>query len=315
MINDMRVSFIIPARNEEEFLLKTLTSIRDYAENLKPYEIIVVDHESTDRTRDVAIGMGAQVHVQQGGTIGAARNRGVAFSKGAILIFLDADVMVTKEWGRKIGAVVYKLEHGAISICGSWYGVGRPPAWIERFWFQPLEKRSHSHVNSGHLVVSRCFFEKLGGFDDRLETGEDYDFSRRAVKLGAALDNDPELAVVHLGYPKTIGSFFKREMWHGRGDWVSVASVLKSPVLVLALLVSFLSVAAAGFAAVGFIRAGITAAMATAAVCIAVALKRYWPAPLKIIAVNSALYYVYFIARALAWLRPRTMLRNRALKG
>jgi len=64
----MKISVVIPAYNEEKLLKKTLESIRDQIE--KPFEIIVVDNNSTDKTAQVAKKMGAIVikEVKQGQT-------------------------------------------------------------------------------------------------------------------------------------------------------------------------------------------------------------------------------------------------------
>lgn len=55
----MRVSVVIPARNEEAYLPSALEAV--LAQTLPPFEVIVVDNASTDRTREVAEALGARV--------------------------------------------------------------------------------------------------------------------------------------------------------------------------------------------------------------------------------------------------------------
>jgi GT2 family glycosyltransferase len=281
-----------------------LAGIREQAIALAPYEIIVVDHGSSDKTPKVAEGMGARVVVQHGGTVAAARNLGAKHATGSTLVFLDADVMLTPEWRMNIEPVFRALAENPMVLHGSWVGVGRPPSLIERLWFQPLERQAHSHVNSGHLIVSPLLFQKLRGFDERLETGEDYDFSQRVLALGGKICNNPALAVVHEGYPKTLSGFFKRELWHGRGDWVSPTVALRSRVVLLAMAVLALSIAAAGAVVSGHGWAALLAAFGAFGLCFAAAWKKFRSAPLPVLAADAALYYVYFMARAWAWLPP-----------
>jgi GT2 family glycosyltransferase len=281
-----------------------LSGIRDQSAALVPYEIIVVDHGSSDKTQEVAEGMGAKVVVQHGGTVAAARNSGANHAAGSVLVFLDADVILTPEWRMNIERVLRALAENPMVVHGSWVGVGRPPSLIERLWFQPLERQAHSHVNSGHMIVSPALFRRLCGFDERLETGEDYDFSQRALAHGGKICNNPALAVVHEGYPKTLSGFFKRELWHGRGDWLSPVVALRSRVVLLAMAVLGLSLAAVAAAILGCGWPAFLAAAGACGICFVAAWKKFRPAPLPVLAADTALYYVYFMARAWAWLPP-----------
>ena len=91
----LAVSIVIPARNEEEnvgALLESLAALNFPREKL---EIILVNHESTDRTGDIARAYGAKVVMKKGGTISSARNLGVSHvcicsRKPAALRRLDA---------------------------------------------------------------------------------------------------------------------------------------------------------------------------------------------------------------------------------
>ena len=69
------LSFIIPAHNEERFLAATLASIRAAAASAgEPFELIVVDDESTDQTASVARSQGATVVPVSLRHIAAVRN-------------------------------------------------------------------------------------------------------------------------------------------------------------------------------------------------------------------------------------------------
>jgi glycosyltransferase involved in cell wall biosynthesis len=85
----LRLSIILPARNEAEGLAQTLPRIRAVCPEA---ELIVVDDGSTDETVAVALGLGAQVEsCRYGKGNGAAIKRGARVATGDVLVFLDAD--------------------------------------------------------------------------------------------------------------------------------------------------------------------------------------------------------------------------------
>lgn len=90
---DIDVSIIIPAYNEEQAIGPTLVEVRTaIAASPRRYEIIVVDDGSTDRTGEEATAAGARVvaHRRNRG-YGAALKSGVLASRGAAVVFYDAD--------------------------------------------------------------------------------------------------------------------------------------------------------------------------------------------------------------------------------
>jgi ribosomal protein L37E len=101
-----------------------------------------------------------------------------------------------------------------------------------------LDYKAH-YINSGHLIAAKIIFEKIAGFDESLIISE-YHFCMRGKRAGARLFNDKQIPVLHCGYPKTIKDFIRRERWHGRQDFQTVSSFLKSKVALIAALNLFL---------------------------------------------------------------------------
>lgn len=302
------ISFVIPARNEEQLIPGTIESIHNSLKNQLGYEIIVVDNGSSDSTPQRSASHGAQVIHQFEGTIGSLRNTGARHACGEILVFLDADVVLTEDWAERISATVALLLANSKSIAGSLCDVPMNASWIERTWFAPPSGRYSSHIGTGHMLLSRRFFNLLGGFDESLVTGEDYDLSQRARSLGASIFNDELLRVEHLGFPKTLNAFFRREIWHGTSDFQSIRNLLRSKVALIALTIALLHAIILLGVLTNIPLLAILAAVGIALLCVVSSMWKYRRERLHIVASNSFLFYFYYAARSLSalrvWTRP-----------
>ena len=91
----MKISIIVPAFNEEQFLGETLAQIKAaagaFANAGWETELIVCDNNSTDRTAEIARAAGANVVFEPVNQISRARNSGAAAATGDWLVFVDAD--------------------------------------------------------------------------------------------------------------------------------------------------------------------------------------------------------------------------------
>lgn len=89
----MKVSIVIPTLNEEAGIGPTLDAIdrRAFAERGWDLEILVVDGDSKDRTREVAEAKGARVVVEPRRGYGRAYKTGFGVAKGDVILTADAD--------------------------------------------------------------------------------------------------------------------------------------------------------------------------------------------------------------------------------
>ena len=212
---DPILSFVIPTLNEDENIRNVIESIEKYTVTIK-HEIVVVDNGSEDRTSDIVNLLSVPILVYKHVNISELRNIGARHTTGTVLVFIDGDVEITHEWGNEIRNTLDLLDKNRSIITGSRCGIANENNFIERFWFKPLLNQDNRYINSGHLIVHRELFEKLNGFNPSLITGEDTDFSFRALKYyDAQIVNNPKLRVIHHGYPNNICDFVKREFWHG----------------------------------------------------------------------------------------------------
>src|SRR3989442_11629464 len=91
----MKISVVVPAFNEERLLPGSLSSVLAAMEGFARLgwksELIVCDNNSTDRTAEIATGLGAQVVFEPVNQIGRGRNSGAACAGRGWIFFVDAD--------------------------------------------------------------------------------------------------------------------------------------------------------------------------------------------------------------------------------
>ncbi len=92
-----RFSVVIPCYNEEDFIGKTLLSLKQQVTSAS-YEIIVVDNNCNDATASIARHHGATVITEKRPGICAARQAGTEAARGEIIISTDADTTFSKDW-------------------------------------------------------------------------------------------------------------------------------------------------------------------------------------------------------------------------
>jgi len=226
------ISVIIPCLNEKDSIGNVITSVvKELQKNNFTYEIIVVDNGSHDGSDAIAKNLNSLVLITRGGSIARLRNIGANIAKGRLLIFLDADVVVQSPWGKILRNIYQDMITKNNSIIGSHPSAPDNIKPLLASWYKGISKDlRNTHLGSGHMIVTTNTFRNIGGFDESLVSGEDYDFCFRAKKIGISVISKPDMVVYHLGYPKTLIEFIKREIWHGEGDYKSFKSILHSRV-------------------------------------------------------------------------------------
>jgi len=295
------ISYIVPAYNEELSLPHALCSIGKYTPTALSHEVIVADNGSQDKTITVALEHHAKVIVDDTATVGRLRNLAVEEASGHVLVFLDADILLTEAWGENINTVFQSLIENPWQITGSRCGISTQPSWVEKYWFSPLINKKVKYINSGHLITTPDLFRKVGGFDERLESGEDYAFGVSACHANATVTNNPLLAVVHEGYPKTLLQFINREIWHGRGECKSLRTIRTSKVAIASIL--FFGVHVFTIASLIYFSSsilGVAGMLMIIGICIGSAFYKHDARSISSLVIVSMLYYFYYSARFLS---------------
>lgn len=93
-----KISVIVPTFNEEKSIVTCLESLNNQSFPRDDYEIIVVDGNSKDRTRELAEPLADQVFIQTSKKVGGARNDGARAASADIIATTDADCLIPPNW-------------------------------------------------------------------------------------------------------------------------------------------------------------------------------------------------------------------------
>lgn len=187
------VSVVIPARNAEATLRRTLDCLVGQAE--RRWEAVVVNDGSTDRTAEIIAEYSARdprfstlPGPREG--VSPARNLGIRAARGRWLLFLDADDWIDPRYMKKMLAALAASPGARVAYCA--YQRVMPdgrmldPTFDPRLAQTPFEILAHTAAACIHAVLmDRQMVVDLGGFDTHLKTCEDWDLWQRTARIGA----------------------------------------------------------------------------------------------------------------------------------
>ena len=193
----MRLSFAIPAYNEEAYLPACLESILAQTGDLgDSVEIIVVNNASTDRTREVALqhpGVRVVDEPQKGLTF--ARQAGFAASTGELIANVDSDSRLPPGWVKRV-LDEFAADPKLVGLSGPFIYYDMTPQqqlsvrvfYLIAFLVYAINRwvlRAGSMVQGGNFVLRADGLKKIGGFDTAISFyGEDTDIARRMSRVG-----------------------------------------------------------------------------------------------------------------------------------
>lgn len=219
----MLVSVIVCTYNRCVSLAETLEALmRQQVRADTPWELIVVDNNSKDATRQTVERFrsrpcGPEVRYAFEGRQGLshARNHGLNLARGELVLFTDDDVIPEPGW---VQTVADSMRDSGCDACGGFIAPiweKQPPAWLtERFYgFLALKPdsdgprpiRSDEEPPFGaNMAFRREVFDRVGGFDPALgrtgtvlAAGEESDLFRRIIAGGGSVMYFPQARVHH----------------------------------------------------------------------------------------------------------------------
>jgi len=193
----MKLSFVIPAYNEEKYIGKCLLSVFKELEG-KDYEteVIVVNNACTDRTREVVAEFpGVKIVDEMEKGLVPARRAGFLASSGELIANVDSDTMLTPGWVDKVFKE-FSNDEKLVALSGPfvYYDLtGFVNFWVQAFFYLGFLSNLVNHyvfrggsvLQGGNFIVTRAALEKIGGYNPNLNFyGEDADVARRISKVG-----------------------------------------------------------------------------------------------------------------------------------
>ncbi len=219
----MKLSVVIPCYNAEDTLAEQLEALSGQRWD-QPWEVLLADNRSTDRSREIAEGYRdrlpnlriVEASARQGQPF--ALNVGAEAAQGASLAFCDADDVVGDGWVAAIGDALE--DHDFVACRWDVTRLNTTAAQRSRGnaqvgGLQPYTNPDFlPHAGGGTLGVRRALHLDVGGFDESLPALHDTDYCWRLQLRGVELHFVPD-AVVHVRYRDTFGGVYRQARSYG----------------------------------------------------------------------------------------------------
>ncbi|MEM3622989.1 MAG: glycosyltransferase [Candidatus Bathyarchaeia archaeon] len=202
------VSIIIPTYNSQKNIKQCIVSIKK--QTYKKIEILIVDRYSRDNTKKMAKELGAKVFLLDGER-SEARNYAARKAQGNFLLFIDSDMVLSP---KLVEACVESCLHKGTDA------VIIPEKYVSNGLFGDLRKREKISLSAnGELMEIPRFFRKsvfleLGGYDEGLVCGEDFEFFQRLKKKGYNV-NRINHSIIHFEGKLTLSKIFSKAYYYG----------------------------------------------------------------------------------------------------
>jgi glycosyltransferase involved in cell wall biosynthesis len=224
MVAVPEVSVVIPALNARETLPAQLEALARQKVSFS-WEILVCDNGSTDGTADLVREWAERVpglvvvDASERRGPGAARNFGAAAARAKLLVFCDADDIVSDSWLAEMREALRANDFVAgtndyVRLHSRWaMAVSRSEDSLITMPYWPRYKAA----GAGNLGIAASVFAEVGGFDESLMTGEDVDLCWRVQLAGHTLTRSAA-AVAYIRKRRGLASVARQAYSYGVGN-------------------------------------------------------------------------------------------------
>lgn len=216
-MSEPTTSVVVATRDRPSKLGVTLARLLAQ-ENASPHEVIVVD----DGSQPPLAAQPPQVRLLRLGGSGRshARNQGAALARGELLVFVDDDILVERdflswhgrahhEWSRAIVTGAIRLPSHALATPFGRFRQAMEDSTLPR----SRGLAPASFCAAGNMSIRRDDFVALDGFDPSLSSAEDQDLALRHVARGGRTAYLPEAIAVHDDDALDVRSYCRRAEW------------------------------------------------------------------------------------------------------
>jgi len=206
------VSVTIPTKNEEANLARCLASLKKQTYPQEKIEIIVVDNNSIDKTKQVAKKYTDKIFTK-GPERSAQRNFGmIKKSKGKYLIYLDADMSLGPKTIEKAVEKLVKSKIIALYI---------PEIVVGDSYWSQVRSFERSFYDGTVIdcvrFIIRDAFIKSGGFDLSLTGPEDWDLDKKIKNLGQVdLLDENEAVIYHHQKKLSLTKYLSKKRYYSQ---------------------------------------------------------------------------------------------------
>ena len=209
----MQLSIVIPTRNRASQLERTLQNLLLQTIPTQDFEVVVVDNDSGDETPEFLRRFGQrfpnwQCFRQPKPGAAAARNAGIASCQGAIVLFIDDDVIAEPDLVRQHlkshdshpgCAVLGRVLNGWNQNDSAFHWVISQKELLHSFRFPDSSNVPFQHLYTCNASIPRDLLLKAGLFDEQFAGAafEDTDLGYRLMRLGCQILFNPEATVLH----------------------------------------------------------------------------------------------------------------------
>ena len=220
-----QISVVIPVYNSESYLARCLEALLAQDYPAEHFEILVVDNNSTDASRQIAEGFDpVRLLNESKQSSYAARNRAIREASGEIIAFLDPDCVPVPDWLSTIAAALEPPERmivlGKREFDAPTRGLRRLSDY-DTVLAEYLHASDNPNIYFGYcnnMAVQRATLEEQGGFHEIARGADTVLVHNTAVTHGCeAIVYEGAMRVVHLEI-RRVGDFYRKRMYYGTSN-------------------------------------------------------------------------------------------------